>query len=139
MDAISSITNSQSAYSADGSDRAARFKKLMEASAQYLGLSTDDLRTQLQSGKSLADITNAEGKSVDGLKQALQAALPSLSNQGVDATSATQGSNSSSSLDKIINGHPGGHHHHHHHHVANVQSNTSTTGSSATDSVNVVA
>lgn len=43
----------------------------LDAAATYLGLSSDELRTQLQSGKSLADIAKAQGKSVEGLTQAL--------------------------------------------------------------------
>src|SRR5215203_4604134 len=42
-----------------------------DAAAKYLGLSSDELRTQLESGKSLADIAKARGKSVEGLIQAL--------------------------------------------------------------------
>jgi len=43
----------------------------LDAAAKYLDLSSDQLRTQLQSGKSLADIAKAQGKSVEGLVQAL--------------------------------------------------------------------
>ncbi len=39
----------------------------LEAAATYLGLSGDELQTQLASGKSLADIAKSKGKSVDGL------------------------------------------------------------------------
>ncbi len=98
MDTINVISSSQGAYSAAGNSGAARFKQLMDASAQYLGLSADDLRAQLQAGKSLADIAKAEGKSVDGLKEALQAVLSS---------DQSQGTSSSVLLDRIINGHPG--------------------------------
>ena len=41
------------------------------AAASYLGLTEAELRTQLESGKSLADVAKAQGKSVDGLKKAL--------------------------------------------------------------------
>jgi hypothetical protein len=44
-----------------------------DAAAAYLGLSEDELRSQLESGKSLADVAKAQGKSVDGLVQALVA------------------------------------------------------------------
>jgi len=45
---------------------------VMTKSATYLGISATDLKTQLQSGKSLADIANATaGKSRDGLVAAL--------------------------------------------------------------------
>jgi hypothetical protein len=39
----------------------------------YLGLSASDLRTQLQSGKTLADVATAQGKSVSGLEDAIVA------------------------------------------------------------------
>ena len=44
-----------------------------DAAAEYLGLTADALRTRLADGKTLAQIAEAEGKSVDGLKQALVA------------------------------------------------------------------
>jgi hypothetical protein len=43
----------------------------LDAAASYLGLSEDQLRTQLESGKSLAQVAKDRGKSVDGLVQAL--------------------------------------------------------------------
>jgi hypothetical protein len=46
------------------------FAKL-EAVASYLGLSEAELREQLAEGKTLAEVAKAEGKSVDGLVQAL--------------------------------------------------------------------
>ena len=45
----------------------------LDAAATYLGLSDDALRTQLESGKTLAEIANAKSKSVDGLVDALAA------------------------------------------------------------------
>jgi hypothetical protein len=45
----------------------------LDAAAAYLGLSEDELRAQLESGKSLADVATAKGKSVDGLVDALVA------------------------------------------------------------------
>jgi hypothetical protein len=51
--------------------------------ATYLGLTADQLRTQLESGKSLADIAKAQGKSVDGLEQALVSAAQSKLDQAV--------------------------------------------------------
>lgn len=47
----------------------------LDAAASYLGLTEDQLRTQLQSGKTLADVAKAQGKSVDGLIDALVAAV----------------------------------------------------------------
>lgn len=43
----------------------------LEGAASYLGLSETEVRAELREGKSLAEIAEAEGKSVDGLVQAL--------------------------------------------------------------------
>jgi hypothetical protein len=43
----------------------------LDAAATYLGVSTDTLKSDLASGKSLADVANAQGKSVDGLVTAI--------------------------------------------------------------------
>jgi polyhydroxyalkanoate synthesis regulator phasin len=56
-----------------GHDRGGHLGDL-DAAASYLGLTEDQLRTQLQSGKTLADVAKAQGKSVDGLTDALVAA-----------------------------------------------------------------
>jgi predicted DNA-binding protein (UPF0251 family) len=46
----------------------------LDAAASYLGLTEAELRTQLGSGKSLAEVAKAQGKSVSGLVDALLAA-----------------------------------------------------------------
>jgi hypothetical protein len=43
----------------------------LDAAAGYLGLTEDQLRKQLESGKTLAGVAKAQGKSVDGLEDAL--------------------------------------------------------------------
>jgi hypothetical protein len=43
----------------------------LDAAAGYLGLTRAELGRQLMSGKSLADVARAQGKTVDGLEQAL--------------------------------------------------------------------
>jgi lambda repressor-like predicted transcriptional regulator len=48
---------------------------LLKAAAMYLGLTNAQLVTELRSGKSLAQVATAKGKSVDVLEQALLAAL----------------------------------------------------------------
>jgi hypothetical protein len=66
---------------------------LLQTAATYLGLSVSDLQTALQSGKSLADEAKAQGKSVDGLVQALLAPLKTALDQRVssgDITSAQE-------------------------------------------------
>jgi hypothetical protein len=43
----------------------------LDAAASYLGLTEDQLHTQLESGKTLAEVAKAHGKSVDGLEAAM--------------------------------------------------------------------
>jgi hypothetical protein len=45
----------------------------LDAAASYLGLTEEQLHAQLESGKNLADVAKAQGKSLDGLVQALVA------------------------------------------------------------------
>lgn len=81
----------------------------LEAAATYLGLTRDQLRTELESGKSLAQIATAEGKSVDGLKQALIADAKARLDQAVKdgkitAAQETQMlSDLSSHIDDLVN------------------------------------
>jgi hypothetical protein len=49
------------------------FGNHLSAAAEYLGLDEDELRTRLADGKSLKEIAEAEGKSVDGLEKAIVA------------------------------------------------------------------
>lgn len=44
-----------------------------EVAAQYIGITTDELRGELRAGKSLAQVATAKGKSVQGLVDALAA------------------------------------------------------------------
>jgi hypothetical protein len=64
--------------------RAAARGGLLKAAATYLGVTKAQLVTELRDGKSLAQVATAKSKSVDGLKQALLAALK----QRVDAAVA---------------------------------------------------
>jgi hypothetical protein len=43
----------------------------LDAAASYLGLTEDQLHSRLESGKTLAEVAKAQGKSVDGLKDAM--------------------------------------------------------------------
>jgi hypothetical protein len=47
------------------------FEEKLSTAADYLGLTENALEQRLNDGSSLADVAEAEGKSVDGLKQAL--------------------------------------------------------------------
>jgi len=62
----------------------------LDAAASYLGVTAAELRTQLQSGKTLADVAKAEGKSVDGLVAALLADEKSELDAAVKADRITQ-------------------------------------------------
>lgn len=58
---------------------------LLKAAGTYLGMTPQQLVTELRSGKSLAQVATAKSKSVDGLKQALLAALKQKVDAAVDA------------------------------------------------------
>ena len=54
-----------------------------EGAADYLGLTEEKLREQLQAGKSLADIAKAQNKDVAGLKATLKTNLTNKLNEAV--------------------------------------------------------
>lgn len=89
------------------------------AVATYLGLTQAELKAQLQSGKSLAEIAKAQGKSVDGLEQALATEMKKKLDAAVKAGKLTQAqademqARMTEHLDDLVNGTgrgPGGHH-----------------------------
>lgn len=59
---------------------------LQHAAAQYLGLTDAQLETQLQAGKSLADVATAQGKTAAGLKAALVTQFSSTLDTYINAT-----------------------------------------------------
>jgi len=60
----------------------------LKAAASYLGISQDKLFSDLRSGKSLAAVAKAEGKSVSGLENAILAAATSEINARSGLTAA---------------------------------------------------
>jgi hypothetical protein len=50
-------------------------RSVLTTAAAYLGLTQDQLRTQLKAGKSLAQVARERGKPVPGLKDAILADL----------------------------------------------------------------
>jgi hypothetical protein len=77
------------------------------AAAGYLGVSQSDLLSQLQSGKSLADVAKTQGKPVSGLKDAILAAMTSRINASTGLSTAQKAETISevrSHLDAIVNG-----------------------------------
>jgi hypothetical protein len=62
----------------------------LESAAGYIGITEAQLRTELESGKSLAQVAKAHGKSVDGLIEALVAAAKSKLDDAVSAGRLTK-------------------------------------------------
>jgi polyhydroxyalkanoate synthesis regulator phasin len=62
----------------------------LDAAARYLELSREELREQLAGGKTLAEIATAEGKSVDGLVDALVASAEKKIDTAVTAGRLTE-------------------------------------------------
>jgi hypothetical protein len=80
---------------------------VVTAAADYLGVSQSQLLSQLQSGKSLADVAKTQGKSVSGLKDAILAAMTSRINASARLSAAQKAamiSEVKSHLDAIVNG-----------------------------------
>lgn len=61
-----------------------------DAAAKYLGLTDAQLRKQLMSGKSLAQVAAAKGKDVDGLKSAIEAGVKAELDKAVADKHLTQ-------------------------------------------------
>ena len=82
---IAALTSTASGDVAGSTDRGPGGADLMGAAATYIGITGDALRTELQAGKSLADVAVAHGKTRDGLIAALAtaatAALPTIVDQ----------------------------------------------------------
>jgi len=89
----------------------------LDAAAKYLGLTAAQLHTQLESGKTLAEIAKAQGKTVDGLEKALTAATKTKLDAAVKAGAITQAQaddllkRATDHLDDLVNGKLGFHGH----------------------------
>jgi hypothetical protein len=85
----------------------------LHAAATYLGLTDAQLRTQLESGKSLAQVAGDRSKAVAGLKSAIEAAVKTELDKAVTDKRITQADEDReltelrSRLDSIVNGKPG--------------------------------
>lgn len=64
--------------------------KSLGAAADYLGLTREELRAELRSGKSLAQVASAQGKTVDGLVAAILAPVKERLSKAVAAKRLTQ-------------------------------------------------
>ena len=80
------------------------------AAATYLGTTEAELHAQLETGKSLADVAKAKGKSVDGLEKALAAEMKKKLDAAVKAGRLTQAqademqARMTEHLDDLVNG-----------------------------------
>jgi hypothetical protein len=87
----------------------------LDAAANYLGLTDQQLGDQLRSGKSLAQVAKDKGKSVDGLKGAIRDSVKSRLDQAVNDKRITKDEEDrilgklDSRLDDIVNRTPGKH------------------------------
>lgn len=59
-------------------------RQAFTTAADYVGLSRAEMVARLRGGESLADIAEAEGKSVEGLKGAIRAAIAARLDAAVD-------------------------------------------------------
>jgi hypothetical protein len=66
------------------------FEGQLSTAADYLGLSEDELEERLNEGTTLAEVAEAQGKSIDGLKQALVDAAKERIDQAVEDGDLTQ-------------------------------------------------
>jgi hypothetical protein len=82
----------------------------MAAVASYLGVTEAELHTQLESGKTLAQIAKDKGKTVDGLKKAITDGVKTRLDAGVKAGTITQAqadamlTQMTAHLDDVVNG-----------------------------------
>src|SRR2546427_12150099 len=90
-DITTSVTSAISGPTANLADNGAHGADLYSAAATYIGITADQLRTELGTSKSLADVAIAHGKTRDGLVQALTTADAQRIAQVVDKKGAPQG------------------------------------------------
>jgi hypothetical protein len=65
-------------------------KQAMDAAAQKLGMSSDDLEQALQGGQSLDDVAAGQGVSHDDLVAAISSGLQQAGGPGADATAVAE-------------------------------------------------
>jgi hypothetical protein len=81
--------------------------------AHYLGLTQAQLRDQIASGKSLADVAKAQNKSLDGLKSKIESAAKTQLDKAVAAKKITQEEANNlldklkANVDDLVNAKPG--------------------------------
>jgi hypothetical protein len=125
INAVGGTTPPLGTQGPDGAGGREHVRKAMDAVAQKLGLSPDELRSKLESGSSLADLAKAQGVSLDDLKSTITQALTGDGSK-LTADQASQ------LADRLVS-RTGGHHHGHHHHHSDSSSVSATTPTTAVD------
>ena len=98
--------------SASGPTSTSKVGPGLDGAADYLGLTEAELHERLRDGQTLAEIAKAEGKSVDGLVQALVAAGKERLDQAVEDGRITAAQRDEmverleSKIDALVNGEP---------------------------------
>jgi pyrroline-5-carboxylate reductase len=115
--ALALVAGGGAAYAATGSHSASKGGgrgAIKSAVAAYLGLTAQQLRADLKGGETLAQITSAQGKTVSGLEQSIEAAIKTRLDQAVTAGRLTSQREQQilsllpARLDKLVNvSHPG--------------------------------
>jgi len=90
-DITTSVTSALGGPNANLADNGPHGADLYSTAATYIGITIDQLRTELGTTKSLADVAVAHGKTRDGLIQALMAAEQTKIATLVDQKGAPQG------------------------------------------------
>ena len=90
-DITTSVSSAISGPTANLADKGPHGADVYSAAATYIGITVDQLRTELGTTKSLADVAVAHGKTRDGLIQALMAAEQTKIATLVDQKGAPQG------------------------------------------------
>jgi len=90
-DITTSVTSALGGPTANLADNGPHGADLYSTAATYIGITVDQLRTELGTTKSLADVAVAHGKTRDGLIQALMAAEQTNIATLVDQKGAPQG------------------------------------------------
>ncbi len=120
---LDSVTSSQQTAGTPGGAFAQARSNVMSAVASELGVSSSDLQSQLQSGKSLSQLASAAGISSDDLNATITGALQK---------SGLPASTDISAMATRMANHVSGQHHHHHAQAS------SSTDSSSTDTDSLV-
>jgi hypothetical protein len=114
--ALALVAGGSAAYAANShsASKGGARGAIVSAVTGYLGLTTQQLRADLRSGETLAQVATAQGKPVSGLEQAIEAAVKSRLDQAVAAGKITSQreqlilSRLPARLEKLVNsGHPG--------------------------------